>query len=787
MNRILNTAVVPDDSLLPVSLSGAEALSDLYRLAVTFKSKSPDIDGRAMLGQHCSLRLETQNRGERFLCGSIIRFQALGQDEDQLWGYEAILSSKFWHATRTEDYNIWQDRTIPEIAEEVLAKHGIRTDWRLKNGYRSYGMRVQYGESDANFVFRILEEAGIYFWFSHAADAETMVLSDNLTVHVPFDAGYATCPYYAAVDGAAIEDVDHFSSITLQHQPEPGEYLHNDIDLYAPSNPLMTRHADPRGHLFDRYSVYRHFGHYTEAQMGHGQLDAQMGLERLQVYQERLVLGGRVRGAAPGHSLTVEGAPRAELNRELLVVSASYDIRDNAYRAQRSATPSHFAVTVEAIPRERQYRPQLRTPIPRTSGPEIATVVGPQGEEIHTDEQGRIRVRMGWHRHSTGDGKDTAYIPVCQPWAGDRFGAVFLPRVGQQVLIDYERGNPDRMICIGRLSSADNMPPWELPSNKTQSGILTRSSPGGSAENANALRFEDKIGAEEVWLHAEKDQRIEVENDESHWVGNDRVKDITRDETTHIGRDRTETVDRHELITIHGNRTEEVDLEETISLHKSRTTEIDDNERLLIHKDRNTRIDWNETLDVGKNRSMQIGQGETLTVAEAKQDQIGTDWSVDVGQNHALNIGQSDTLTVGQNKDDTIEGNWSVSVGGRKSETVRQTAQQSVGLAKMVNVGGPYSLNVGGAMQTIVNRGKGSQIGGSRTASVGADDTTTVTGTTKVEATRIELTASEAIVLNSPTIQITAESEVVLSSGDSTVRLTPALIEILSTLVKIND
>ena len=573
-----------------------------------------------------------------------------------------------------------------------------------------------------------------------------MVLSDNLTVHEPFDAGYATCPYYAAVDGAAIEDVDHFSNITLQHQPDPGEFFQNDFDFKAPSSTLMARHADPRGHLFDRYAVYRHPGHYTQAQMGHGQLDAQMELERLQVYQERVVLGGRVRGAAPGHSLTVTGAPRAELNRELLIVSASYDIRDNAYRAQRSATPSHFAVTVEAIARERQYRPQLRTPIPRTSGPEMAIVVGPEGEEIHTDEYGRARVRMPWHRHSKGDGKDTAYIPVCQPWAGDQFGAVFLPRVGQQVLVDFERGNPDRMVCIGRLANAENMPPWALPANKTQSGILTRSSPGGSPDNANALRFEDKKGAEEVWLHAEKDQRIEVENDESHWVGHDRRKTIDNDETTQIGRDRTELVKRHETIEIQGERKELVHLNETITIKQDRTELVMWDESITIKKNRGTWVELNESVGVGKNRTMSIGKSETLTVGDNKKDSIGK--------------------------------NLSVKVGKTKTETIKMTSLQTVGLGRVDVVGLGYSLNVGGLMNTMVGLSQTEQVILDKSVTVGGDSTHNAGANIVIEAVEsITFKSGESALIMKADGTVTVTCKVLELTGSEHIQLTSELID----------
>ncbi|AVS86776.1 type VI secretion system tip protein VgrG, partial [Paracidovorax avenae] len=214
--------------------------------------------------------------------------------------------------------------------------------------------------------------------------------------------------------------------------------------------------------------------------------------------------------------------------------------------------------------------------------------------EIWTDEYGRIKVQFHWDRLGAMDENSSCWMRVATSWAGSGFGAISIPRIGQEVIVDFLNGDPDYPIVTGSVYNAANMPPWALPGNATQSGIKTKSSKGGAfgdgmkngAGDANAIRFEDKKGAEQVWLHAQKDQLIEVENDEDHWVGQDRRKTIDRDETNVIHRDRTETVDRDEKITVHGWRTEEVDGDETIT----------------IHSNRKERVDHNETISIGDNR-----------------------------------------------------------------------------------------------------------------------------------------------------------------------------------------
>jgi type VI secretion system secreted protein VgrG len=236
---------------------------------------------------------------------------------------------------------------------------------------------------------------------------------------------------------------------------------------------------------------------------------------------------------------------------------------------------------------------------------------------------------------------------VASPWAGTNFGGIAIPRIGQEVIIDFENGDPDRPIIIGRVYNQLNMPPWELPGNQTQSGVLTRSSEGGGPANANALRFEDLKGQEEVWLHAEKDQRIEVENDESHWVGHDRKKTIDHDETNHIKNDRTETVDGHEKITVHKTRVEEVDLDETVTVHM--------NQNLTVHKNRTRTVDGHEKEHIGKTKKE--------TIALAHMQNIGLGKMVNIGAAYSINVGGLMSTVVGAVRQDTTAMNHSVKVG----------------------------------------------------------------------------------------------------------------------------
>ena len=704
MNRLLIAHTPLGDALWAVSLAGREAMSSLYGFDVRFKSLDPNLDCQAMIGERCAIELEADRRGKRFLAGQMVRFSAIGR-QGRHWVYEATVAPKLWHASRRSDFRIWQNKTVPEILYQVLGENAVRFDMRLKATYKRWEYLTQYSETDLDFICRRLEHEGIFFWFEHGPDGETMVLADHFTSHPVFP-GYASVPYYDGTEARA--DADHFDFWRLSRQVETGRITHTDYDFKRPAADLTTEHNDPRGHLFDHYARFAWPGNYV--QTADGKHYAADTLERLQREQERIELAGRVRGAAPGYRFALTGHPRAELNREFVVVAATYDIADNDYEAASGANESVFRVAVETVPADRPWRAPLVTPVPRTRGVQTAVVVGPPGEEIYTDEYGRIKVHFHWDRYGKKDGTDTCWIRVAQPWAGANFGAIHLPRIGQEVIVDHEGGDPDRPIVTGRVYNAAQMPPWALPANKTQSGILTRSSKGGGPANANAIRFEDLKGAEQLWIHAERNQDIEVEVDETHWVGQDRAKTIDRDETTLVHRHRTETVDGNETITIHQNRTETVDRNETIAIHGNRTEAVDGNEAVTVHKSRRKTIDRNET------------------------DRIGSSWSVKVGK--------------------------------FKTETIAMAYMQNVGMGRMENVGLGYSLNVGLAMNTVVGMSQTAQVGQNKRTTVGQHYTLEAgeSITLRVGASVLVMKADGTVTVNGANIDIVGSQHVGVES-----------------------
>src|SRR6185436_20049378 len=292
---------------------------------------------------------------------------------------------------------------------------------------------------------------------------------------------------------------------------------------------------------------------------------------------------------------------------------------------------------------------------PFVQGPQTAVVVGPGGDEIYTDQFGRVKVQFHWDRLGKKDENSSCWMRVSHPWAGKGWGAVSTPRIGQEVIVDFLEGDPDQPIITGRIYNAEQMPPYELPANKTQTGIKTRSSKGGSPDNFNEIRFEDLKGSEQLFIHAEKNQDIEVEKDETHWVGHDRKKTIDNDETTLVKHDRTETVDNNETITIHGNRTETVDKDETIEIKGNRSETVSKNESITIEKDR--------TKSVGGKESSSIGKDQTIAVAGARTLSVDKDESISVSGNRTDAVSKNAKYSVSKSRDTSVDENDSLKVG----------------------------------------------------------------------------------------------------------------------------
>jgi type VI secretion system secreted protein VgrG len=592
MNRTITIHTPLGEDLKFVSFKGNEALSRSFEFTVELISTRRDIDASEMLGQSITIDIEALNNAKRYLNGQCVRFSftGVGDTTGRYYMYQATLRSWLWYATRGSDCKVFQKMDVPTIVKDRLGKYPFAIDDRTTAAYPVLDYCVQYRESDFNFVSRLMENEGIYYYFDHSMGDHVMVLCDALAAHGYFE-NYETVPFYAPDITYSDDNRDHYSQWLVTQSLDPGAYATDDYDFKKPREDLSITEEQPRNHNHSSYEIFDFPGGYTD--MGDGEHYAQIRIQALQNGREIINAEGQVRGAAVGYLFALENHKRDDQNREYLITSIAYSGKDDHYESGGTSSAFNFSANVSTMPTTETYRPKRVTAKPTTSGSESAIITGPKGEEIYTDQYGRIKLQFHWDRYGTWDENSSCWIRVSSPWAGSNFGGIFIPRIGQEVLVDFINGNPDRPMVVHRVYNEDNMPPWDLPANDTQSGFLTRSTRGGApgpglkdgAGDANAMRFDDRIGEEQLWIHAQLDQLTEVENDEEKWVGRDRKKDIDRHETNTIGVNRTETVGGNETITVKGSRAETVGKGEVIGITGSQAITVSDTQALTVKND----------------------------------------------------------------------------------------------------------------------------------------------------------------------------------------------------------
>jgi type VI secretion system secreted protein VgrG len=716
------------DVLLFHGMTAREEMNRLFEYQVDLLSDiKKEIALDDILGKNVTIKLGLPDDSTRYFNGYVTRFSQRGM-YGRYKRYLATVRPWFWFLTRTADCRIFQEMKVPDIIKQVFSDNGA-SDYKfeLTGSYKQWTYCVQYRETDFNFISRLMEQEGIGYYFQHTDGHDTLVLTDSTSKHTPVG-NYEKLPFIG-LDETVKPDLEHVSAWSFSREIQPGMYVHDDYDFERPSVELKTKKTHPRGYTPSNEEVYDYPGLYLKT--ADGEQYASVRIEELATQFEIAHGSTNARGVAVGSLLTLENHPREDQNKEYLIIGGTYDLTFNDYEALPEGGGTNYQCTFTAIPSTQQYRPKRITPKPFVQGPQTAVVVGPSGEEIYTDKYGRIKVQFHWDRLGKKDENSSCWMRVSYPWSGKAWGGIAIPRMGQEVIVDFLEGDPDQPLVTGRVYNAEQMPPYDLPGNKTQSGVKSRSSKGGSAANFNELRFEDLKGSEMVTLHAEKDQTIEVEHDESHWVGHDRMKKIDHDETTLVKHDRTETVDNNETILIHGNRVEVVDKDETITIHKNRTETVD----------------VNETIAIGGSRSITISKSESATVALQRTHSVGVNESITVGGAQEVTVGGLQSITVGALQGTVVGGNQSVSVGGGRS----------------VSVGGNQSTTIGQGLSMSVAKDESWEVQGLRKTKVGKDDTLEV-------AKKLSVTADDSVVIKSGDASITLKKDgtIVIKGKDIT-------------------
>ncbi|MGN8274416.1 type VI secretion system Vgr family protein [Pseudomonas sp. SMN5] len=562
------TSPLGPEVLLLKDMGGGEELGRLFNYELQLHSLDNAIDLNQLLGKPMCVSLQLDGGGERYFHGIVARCSQ-NVDQGQFASYQATLRPWLWLLTRTSDCRIFQNLTIPQIIKQVFRDLGF-SDFEdaLSRPYREWEYCVQYRETSFDFVSRLMEQEGIYYFFRHEQGRHVLVLADAYGAHTTAP-GYASVPYYPKNDQH--RERDHIHDWHLAQEVQPGSLELNDYDFQRPSARIDVRSAMPRPHAAGDYPLYDYPGTYVQSE--DGEHYARTRIEALQTLHEQVELAGNARGLGSGHLFSLTGFSRQDQNREYLIVGARYYLSQESGETGVGAPSAQFESSLTCIDAQQSYRPLPITHRPIVKGPQTALVVGPKGEEIWTDQYGRVKVHFYWDRHDQSNENSSCWIRVSQSWAGKNWGSMQIPRIGQEVIVSFLEGDPDRPIITGRVYNAEQTVPYDLPENATQSGMKSRSSKGGTPANFNEIRMEDKKGAEQLYIHAERNQDIVVEVDESHSVGHDRNKSIGHNETVTIGNNRLRIVKQEDILSVGQRKTD--------SISQSYVIEVGENLRLV--------------------------------------------------------------------------------------------------------------------------------------------------------------------------------------------------------------
>jgi len=689
--RRLEVTVASGDALDVRHFSVTERMSSLFEVSIVAMSDNPDIDMEGVVGQPMSFRITQGVRTleTRVWTGVCSQLQQTAVEERGLSTYSLTLVPSLWLATQRRNHRMFQHKSEIEIALQILGEWGVTPVQKLSGEYKKRKYRVQYGESDLAFVCRVLEDAGVSFYFE-APDGETQMVLHSAPQH-----NDARAPI-AFRENPTDAEKEHVTAVRVDRRVRPGKYTMQDHDYRrSPSYRLVATASDAEG-VEERLERY----HYTPGaflfESGKGESTpaaddkgkyrtddgeaaavAQRRLEAKRATAKTVAFETNTLDPAPGVVLSFLDHPKSDVGpgKRLLVVGS----------VLRGKHDDRWTHACDAVSADVVYRPPLTTPKPRTSGVESATVVGPPGQEIHVDEFGRVRVHFHWDRESKMDEGSSCWIHVSQPWGGTGFGGVNLPRVGQEVIVDFLGGDPDRPVIVGRVYTNLQKVPFKLPENKTQSGWKSSSTTGTGGYNE--IMLEDAAGKELVRMQAERDLNKLVKRDESVAIGNDRTKQVGHDDKLTVTNDRTRQVGNNEAV------------------------QVGVDEARKVGKDRSRAVGNDESVTIGNNRSKTVGGNEDAQVAGNRSQTIGVNKSSQVGGNQDERVDGNTGLTVGKNLN--------VQVMIAKSESVGVASTETVGVIKTLQTGQTYKVTVGKTMSVQVGESHSETVGQSKKLTVG--------------------------------------------------------------------
>ena len=617
-----------EDFLLLTGFNGEEGISRIFSFELSMVSENHSIPFDAIIGKSVTVAITLADGKKRFFNGIISSFsqgRGGGEGGADAWFtyYRATMVPWFWVLTKTSDSRIFQNLSVTQIVEKVFKDQGF-SDYRidLQGSYEKREFCVQYRETDYNFVSRLLEEEGIFYYFEHQKGKHTMVLADSPSTH-------KHCPGQKMVScelsAQGVRDNDAITAMEMTQQICASRYTLNDFNFKVPNiNLKMEVQGNAKATLGKR-EIYDYPGNFDNKSAGDRM--AKIRIEEEEAQFIRIFGTSDCRSFATGFRFTLKDHSRADLNnKDYVLVSVMH----KATEGYGDDSGGIYENSFECLPYSVPYRPRRVTPKPLIQGTQTAIVVGPSGEEIYTDEHGRVKVQFHWDRRGTKDDKSSCWIRVSQVWAGSGWGGLHIPRVGQEVIVDFLDGDPDRPIITGRVYNGVSKPPYPLPAEKTKSSIKSNSSPDGGG--FNEIRFEDKKGKEQLFIHAEKQQDNRVNGDSLEWIGQDRHLIVAKDDYEKV------SGDQH--LTVSGDRNEKVDGTVSQTISEDLQQKVGAKHALHAGQEIHLRAGTKLILESGSRITLKVG-GNFIDIGPAGIAIVGTAVNINQGGSAGSGSGAS--------------------------------------------------------------------------------------------------------------------------------------------------
>jgi len=629
------------DALLLQGFTGHEAISQIFKFDLDLLSENHTIAFKDIVGKNVTIRVTLAHDSERYFNGFVSRFAQSGSDA-RFTHYQMEVVPWLWFLTRIADCRIFQEKTIPDIIKAVFGSRGFKDyKFSLTSTYEPREYCVQYRETDFNFVSRLMEQYGIFYFFEHENGKHTLVLADSESVHQSCPE-QATAHYNLTVGGLDADDV--ITGWHMEQELRTGKYSLTDYNFETPSANLMTNEptvVNVGGN--SAFEIYDYPGEYLNKSQGKNLAAIRMQEEEA----DHLVVSGSsvCRAFTTGYKFDLQDHYRDDMNASYILTEVQHIASvEGSYTVGDEATGEHYSNHFNCMPASVPFRPPRKTPEPFVQGPQTALVVGKSGEEIWVDKYGRIKVQFYWDRLGQKDEKSSCWIRVSQPWAGAGWGAMWIPRMGQEVIVDFLEGDPDRPLITGRVYNAEQIVPYSLPDNQTRSTFLSRSSKGGGTSNFNEMRFEDKKGSEQIFMNAEKDMDLRVEEESREFVGANRhliVKAnqqelVEGDTHGHVKGKHFEKIEGDMSLEINGKQMQKIGGDQSIELDSDQKEKIVGNLSLQVGKDQKTQIGGNVSLQVGQSRNEKIGQTHAMEAVQTIHLKAGQTVIIEAGMQLSL-------------------------------------------------------------------------------------------------------------------------------------------------------